>query len=144
MTAEEQKYIDSIPQDEFAEVCEELWRADRCPLNGDMICQILEDYNNIAIDVLVARMPAADLRMLERYTASDLIHWLRNGYECGPFVDPEDILEADPRVEVNYNVGEDREVSVYDPTGKFYVVAPLDDLNEIVWESWKAVETCTQ
>jgi hypothetical protein len=53
MNKQEQEYINSIPHDTFADTCRELWAADGHPLTGDMWAQVLEDYNNSAIETLL-------------------------------------------------------------------------------------------
>ena len=45
-----QRKMGELDHDEFYAKCEELWRADGCPLNGDMMLMMQEEYNNAAIE----------------------------------------------------------------------------------------------
>lgn len=74
------------------------------------------------------------------YTVADLIYWLRNGWNGRPFRFPVQVFKADRELEVNWNVGGDREVSVFDPRNGAYVYAPLNRLGEITWEEWREPE----
>ena len=45
-----QSKMTEVTPDDFYAKCEELWRADGCPLTGDMMTAMQEEYNNAAIE----------------------------------------------------------------------------------------------
>ena len=54
MNKKEQAFIDSISSETFSGMCEEIWAEENYPLFGDMGAIIDEQYNNEAIDRLIA------------------------------------------------------------------------------------------
>ena len=67
MTPAEQAFLDSITNEAFSYMCERIWHEENCPLIGDMGAIIDEEYNNEAIDRLIA-----------------------NGYETGQIKEPDE------------------------------------------------------
>jgi hypothetical protein len=77
------------------------------------------------------------------YTADDLLYWLRNGDDGEPFLQPAGIAAGDPNVTATVindprNGPAQAGVVVVAPDG-FVLIAPLDELGEIVWEDWQVL-----
>lgn len=54
MTKAEQAFIDSVPYETFLDACLVAWAAEGKPLTADMMLAIQEEYNNQAIENLIA------------------------------------------------------------------------------------------
>ena len=50
----EREFLDSVSSEAFSNMCESIWREEGYPLTGDMGAIIDEEYNNEAIDRLIA------------------------------------------------------------------------------------------